>query len=331
MIDKFVQFASAALLCGAMAGGAQAQEVYSSGNPNNSDTYNGGNTSNRTGTQGVVGNPFCAPPHEIINGKDVTPLNWSCPTVQQPYVIPHNMTVAHPGPAYVPGAANPCQPGGPGSYNWLDNPVGTRLPPGCVRPTGKTITTAKTDAHYETSPPGSYIVPPVGPPGSYIQPDGRPGSYIVPRYGAPGSYINSTAKGTQVHTGPGGAIVLSPGKNESADEEPGRQDAQSMPGGGSGNGATANFEPGNAVPYRQDTGPMRGGVASNGGASPYRQDSGAMQPGGNSGGGFSLGAPGQAIKTTAPKQPSTAAANAAANSQAAKLVNRIINLFGNGP
>lgn len=92
---------------------AQSTEVYSSGNLNNNDTYNDGNTSNPTRTQGAVGNPFCAPPHETIDGKDVTPLNWSCLTVQQPYVIPHAMTAARPGPTDQPGAVNPCQPGGP--------------------------------------------------------------------------------------------------------------------------------------------------------------------------------------------------------------------------
>ena len=177
------------------------------------DVFNGGNEGG--------GNPNCPPP--VING--ITPKNSSCRTGPQysegnPIARPrsYSSTVSrrrlrtgharaecprvgaapsgqlethHPGPPYVPGAANPCQPGGPGSYNWLNNPVGTQLPPGCVRPpTGTTTTDAKNDPNYQPAPPGSYIVPPVGPPGSYIVPPvGPPGSYIVPPVGPPGSYV----------------------------------------------------------------------------------------------------------------------------------------------
>jgi hypothetical protein len=114
----------------------------------------GEGTTGRTGTQGVVGNPNCAPPHEIINGRDVTPLNWSCdssgywasraPNIKAPSGPPH------PGPAYVSGAANPCQPFGPGGYNWLANPVGTRLPPGCVRPPGPPLIASNPDVPIHT-------------------------------------------------------------------------------------------------------------------------------------------------------------------------------------
>jgi hypothetical protein len=302
---------------------AAAQDVFNGraapaeGNPNCPPPIINGitpkNWSCRTGTQGVEGNPNCPPPTIIINGQPTTPRNWSCkggtPSARNAPVGPFE--IHRPGPPPVPGAANPCQPGGPGGYNYLDNPVGTPLPPGCVRSTGKTSITAKTDS----MPPGSYLVPPVGPPGSYIQPDGRPGSYIVPPYGPPGSYIQPGGRldsyvDTTSNSGPGGS---------------GRQE-QAAPGGGSGSGATANVEPGNAVPYRQGTGQMRGSVTSYGGASPYRQDTAAMQ-GATSGGGFTPGASGPARKTTTAKKPSTAAAN----SQAARTVNGIINLFGNGP
>ena len=90
-----------------------------------------------TGTEGVVGNPDCAPPTEIVNGRKITPLNWSCDSSGYwPRVAPHVAMPSgrgHPGPAYVPGAASPCLPFGPGGYNWLANPVGTALPPGCER------------------------------------------------------------------------------------------------------------------------------------------------------------------------------------------------------
>src|SRR5882757_5640602 len=106
MIDRLARFAAAALMYGAVAGAAQAQDTFSAGSKNNNnETFNGANTSNRTGTQGVVGNPNCAPPVEIINGRRVTPLNWSCdssgywasraPNIKAPSSPPHS------GPAYV--------------------------------------------------------------------------------------------------------------------------------------------------------------------------------------------------------------------------------------
>jgi len=155
----------------------------------------GPNTSRPTGTQGVVGNPFCDPPHEIIGGKDVTPLNWSCRTTQQPAVVPRNLTVARPGPPVPAGAANPCQPGGPGGYNFLDNPAGTQLPPGCVRPAAgntRSKTIAKTDPRYDTAPLNGNRSAPSAAPGSYLQSEGKPGDYLQPS-GLPGSYLGSTS------------------------------------------------------------------------------------------------------------------------------------------
>jgi hypothetical protein len=236
MRNGFARLASAAILCGAMTGAAQAQEVFSAGS----------NTSNRTGTQGVVGNPNCPPPVRIVNGRRVTPLNWSCdssgywasqaPNMKAPSGPPH------PGPAYVPGAANPCQPGGPGGYNWLANPVGTRLPPGCVRAPGRAFTTAKRDSYYDSIPAGSYLRRPAGPPGSYIQPDGRPGNafepppgppgtYLQPD-GRPGSYLESTAKndpnGSKGLTHDLGPLTPSSGIDPAAKDGLGRQDTGAM-------------------------------------------------------------------------------------------------------
>jgi hypothetical protein len=70
----------------------------------------------------------------------------------------------HPGPAYVSGAANPCQPFGPNGYNWLANPPGVPLPPGCVRPpAGKVVTYSKTDPRYELLPQNSQRTAPTPP------------------------------------------------------------------------------------------------------------------------------------------------------------------------
>ena len=194
-------------------------------------------------------------------------------------------------------------------------------------------------------PPGSYLVPSVGPPGSYIQPDvGGPGSYIVPPEGPPGSYLNSTAGGTQVRTGPGGAIILSPGANKNAQEksrqaEPNQNESRQT--------QSLQAEP------RQDIGAMQGGVVSNGGASPYRVDTGAMQPT-ISGTGFTFGpqnASAQAVqglvglignsaanaaatKTASAKRSGAAAANAqaaATNAQAAQAINGFIRMLGTEP
>ena len=314
MIDRLARFAAAALMYGAIAGAAQAQETFSA--------RSGGNTSNRTGTQGVVGNPYCPPPVEIINGQRVTPLNWSCdssgywasqaPNMKAPSGPPH------PGPAYVPGAANPCQPGGPGGYNWLNNPVGTRLPPGCVRPAGRTFTAAKSDRNYEPAPLNRNFAPPLGPPGSYIQPEGKPpGSYIVPSNGPPGSYIqpdgrpgsyiDSTAKSgpggnnSQARTDPRGATKQFSGTNKNANDGLGRQDTEAMRGELFNAGAPSS---------RQDTGAMRAGLS----------------------GGQVLQKPAKATAAkNMPAKKNDAAAWAAANARAARTVNGIVNAAGNGP
>ena len=124
-------------------------------------------------------------------------------------------------------------------------------------------------------PPGSYIQRQPGPPGSYLQKDvGPPGSYIQPDVGPPGSYLNSTG-GTQVHTSPSGAIILTPGTNP----KPG-------PNNAARNGQMPT--PGVNTPYRQDTQSMQpsmprgynggGPSTSNNGNIPYRQDTQSMQP-----------------------------------------------------
>lgn len=76
--------------------GARAQDVFAGGD------------SRRTGTQGVVGNPNCAPPTVIENGKPVTPLNWSCDSSG------YWAKLAPP-----PAPANPCEP----DYN-MSTPAG---------------------------------------------------------------------------------------------------------------------------------------------------------------------------------------------------------------
>jgi hypothetical protein len=136
------------------APGARAQDVFSS----RANAEPGGN-SGKTGTQGVNGNPFCPPPVIIINGVPTTPRNWSCRGDAQtnhqtpPHAPPD---AAHAGQPKVAGPFNPCQPSGPGGYNYLDNPVGTRLPPGCARPSNndggnrKIITSS--DPYFESLP-----------------------------------------------------------------------------------------------------------------------------------------------------------------------------------
>lgn len=311
MTGRFLRLALAALLCSAVTGAAQGQEVFSSGN--------GGNTSNRTGTQGVVGNPNCPPPVRIVNGRRVTPLNWSCdssgywasraPNIKAPSGAPH------PGPAYVSGAADPCQPAGRGGYNWLANPVGTRLPPGCVRAPGHAFTTAKRDSYYEAVQPGSYLERPVGPPGSYIRPEGRPGDNIEPPQGPPGtylqpdgrpgSYLESTAEkdpnGSNRQTHQFEPLTRSSGTNPKASDGLGRQDTGAMRG---------EFFKSDTPYYRQDTGGMQAGLT--GGPLPQKS---AKAP---------------AVKTT-PAKKDDAAAWAAANARAARMVNRIINAAGRGP
>jgi hypothetical protein len=66
-------------------------------------------------------------------------------------------------------------------------------------------------------------------------------------------------------------------------------------------------------------------VVSNSGAPPYRQDTGAMQ------GAISDGSQGATANNTTAKTPGTAAADAAANAQAAKVMNGIIKMLGTEP
>jgi hypothetical protein len=251
----------AALFCGAMADDAWAQtEVYSAGGANNNEAYNGASTSNPTSTQGQKGDVFCAPPHEIVDGKDITPLNWSCPTVQQPYVLPQNMTVARPGPPVQPGAANPCQPGGPGGYDFRDNAPGVPLPPGCVRP-----------ATAEAAPPGSYLQQPIAAPGSYLQPDDRPGSYLQPPIREPGSYLQPDGRPGSYLQPPASAPASAPASSIQPGDAPGSfvQTPNGVVSAAEGNLSNAS----NAA--RQDNAAMRGGAIA--GDEQYRQDNGAMQ------------------------------------------------------
>lgn len=119
-----------ALLLTVIGSEARAQDVFSS-----SPAPDTGGNSGKTGTQGVAGNPFCPPPVIIIDGVPTTPRNWSCRGDEQSYqATPHAPPAdVRPGLPSVSSSPNPCQPGGPGGYNFLDNPVGSALPPGCVR------------------------------------------------------------------------------------------------------------------------------------------------------------------------------------------------------
>jgi len=310
MTDRFMRLTLVALFCGAAMGTAQAQEVFSSGE----------HSSNRTGTQGVVGNPNCAPPVEIINGRRITPLNWSCdssgywasraPNIKVPSGAPH------PGPAYEPGAGDPCRPYGPGGYNWLANPVGTRLPPGCVRPARRNFTVAKRDSHYESLSSGSHLALPVGPPGSYIERDSRPGDYIVPPQGAPGSYLQQDGR-------PGSYL------DSTAESDPGGSNGLTHTNPrGAATRSSATDQKANKQPVRRNMAAMQGESFAAGSQS-YRQDTGAMQIG------LSDGRPRQKpVKATRaknmPKKSNNTAATAA-NARAARTVNGIINLFRNGP
>ena len=196
-------------------------------------------------------------------------------------------------------------------------------------------------------PPGSYLTPEPGPPGSYLQKDvGPPGTYLQPNVGPPGSYLNSTGRGTQVRTGPGGAIILSPGAPATAKDAPKSSARNQTP------------TPGVTEPYRQDAGAMRGGYVSgsapaypSSGAMPYRQDKGAMQ-GGIVSNGYSFGprnsaaqaaqglagvigagvAQAMIAKSSAPKNVAAKKAEAAAaNAQAAQAVNAFIKMLGSQP
>lgn len=194
-------------------------------------------------------------------------------------------------------------------------------------------------------PPGSYLVQQPGPPGSYLQKDvGPPGSYIQPDVGPPGSYLNSTGGGTQVRTGPGGAIILSPGAPANSKDtpkaaarnqtptpgvtEPYRQDRGAMRGVYSTGGGSP-YANGGGSPYRQDTVPMRGGVVSNG-YSFGPQNSGAQAAQGLAsliGAGMAQAA---AAKAANAKTPSAKKA-AAANAQAAQAINGFIRMLGSEP
>ncbi len=118
--------AGLALLVLALGTGASrvsAQEIFSSHDDSvdEPDTGEGG----RTGTQGVVGNPFCPPPVIVINGRKTHPRNWSCRTGGD----------SGPGrPMVIGPGANACRPFGKGGYDYCQNPAGTRLPAGCTCP-----------------------------------------------------------------------------------------------------------------------------------------------------------------------------------------------------
>lgn len=138
------------LFTGAMAAHADAQDVFRGGS----------NSSNPTGTNGQQGNDRCAPPTVLENGRWVTPKNWSCDSSNY-WARPTPRMAAptgarHPGPAYVPGARDPCQPFGSGGYNWRANPAGTALPPGCapLGPAPRAVTITKLDPHHEALPAG---------------------------------------------------------------------------------------------------------------------------------------------------------------------------------
>jgi hypothetical protein len=282
------------------------------------------NWSCKTGTQGVQGNPYCPPPVIMIDGKPTTPRNWSCPGgTPSARTLNGQWDRGHPGFPTVTGST-PCQPGGPGGYNWLNNAEGTRLPPGCMRPTRRIIT--KTDQRYEPARPGSYIVPPAGPPGSYIQPEGRPGSYIVPPAGPPGSYIQSEGRpGSYIvpPAGPPGSYIQSdrPEPSIRSTSGPGASGTHQVH---TGSGAQSTQNGGG---YRQDTAAMQGGAVSNRGAADYRQDTSAMRG--------TISGSGPSVRTTGGSSATNSSAakksNAAANAQAAKTVKGIMNMLGNGP
>jgi hypothetical protein len=116
------------LLCfglGVGAGVVYAQEefqAHDSGDVFQSHDEPDTGVGGRTGTQGVVGNPFCPPPTIIVNGVPTHPRNWSCKVGGNPG--PVRPMVIGPG-------ANACLPFGKGGYDYCQNPAGTRLPPGC--------------------------------------------------------------------------------------------------------------------------------------------------------------------------------------------------------
>jgi len=131
---------------------AQSQEHYIS----NADREPGGDSA-RTGTQGVNGNPFCASPVVTINGAPTTIRNWSCYNGPDPRVS----TIGRQPPQFS-GASNPCQPGGLGGYNYLDNPEGAQLPAGCVRPASRSVY-GKADPSYDPRPMTGRRAAPIPP------------------------------------------------------------------------------------------------------------------------------------------------------------------------
>ena len=189
--DRFKALCVACLLAAGMVfflpHRAQAQEHYVS----NADPEPSGDSA-RTGTQGVNGNPFCASPVITINGAPTTVRNWSCYNGPDPRVS----TIGRQPPQFS-GAPDPCRPGGPGGYNYLNNAVGTQLPKGCGRPEGNGGNRrihAKSDPNYEPRPMSTDRVSPmrIGPmdlPQAYRRPampvgqlaPGKADPYFEPR------------------------------------------------------------------------------------------------------------------------------------------------------
>ena len=137
-------FALLVLGLGAGVGRVHAQEVFSSHDDSidEPDTGEGG----RTGTQGVVGNPFCPPPVIVINGRQTHPRNWSCRTGGDNG--PGRPMVIGPG-------ANACRPFGKGGYDYCQNPEGTRLPAGCTcAGWGRADSSTRTPRGHPTGPEG---------------------------------------------------------------------------------------------------------------------------------------------------------------------------------
>lgn len=145
------------------------------------------NGADKTGTQGVVGNPNCPPPIvHTADGTPITPLNWSCDSSgywpnRSPYTQPP-VEVHHPGPPDPSDPNNPCLVRGH-DYDWRNNPPGTYLPAGCERPSNGGIRTI-----YPPQPPrrqyqpinrGFRSPPPTPPYDAGLQP-GYPGEYLGP-------------------------------------------------------------------------------------------------------------------------------------------------------
>jgi hypothetical protein len=147
-----------------------------------------------TGTQGVVGNPNCPPPTVYTeNGAPITPLNWSCDSSgywpsRSPYTGAP-MEVHHPGPIDPSDPANPCLVKDH-DYDWRNNPPGTYLPAGCLRPSNGAARTIYPPSRGQYQPINHRFrsPAPVPPPGE-IDPEGEfPGKYVVPS-SYPGEYL----------------------------------------------------------------------------------------------------------------------------------------------